>query len=53
MLKDNLSVLKKIEDFGFSAYLVGGCVRDYCMKRESSDIDICTNAKPKDLVNIF
>lgn len=48
-----LEILSKIEEYGFKAYIVGGYVRDYYMKKESSDIDICTNAKPKDLISIF
>lgn len=53
MLKKNLEILKKIESYGYKAYIVGGYVRDYLMKYESSDVDICTNAKPKDLIKIF
>ena len=53
MLKKNLEILKKIESNGYSAYIVGGYVRDYIMKYDSSDVDICTNAKPKDLIKIF
>ncbi len=46
-------VLTKIEDAGFEAYLVGGFVRDYLLGIKSYDIDICTNALPKDLHQIF
>ncbi len=46
-------VLSRIEDNGFEAYLVGGYVRDYLLGIESTDIDICTNAKVKDILNIF
>ena len=46
-------VLKKIEDNDFKAYLVGGYVRDYLMNNETFDIDICTNARPKELKEIF
>lgn len=53
MLKKNLEILKKIEDNGFQAYIVGGYVRDYIMKYDSADVDICTNARPKDLIKIF
>jgi len=53
MLKKNLEILKKIEDNGFQAYIVGGYVRDYLMKYDSADVDICTNARPKDLIKIF
>ena len=53
MLKNGLQIIKKIEDNGYSAYIVGGCTRDYYMKKESYDVDICTNAKPKELIKIF
>lgn len=47
------NILKTIEDNGFKAYLVGGYVRDYLLGISSFDVDICTNALPKDLHNIF
>jgi len=48
-----IDVLEKIEDNGFEAYIVGGYVRDYILGIKSSDIDICTNARVKDLREIF
>lgn len=48
-----LEILKKIESKGFEAYFVGGYPRDKYMGKESSDFDICTNAKPEDLNKIF
>ena len=36
-----------------SLYIVGGYVRDKILGNESSDIDICTNATPKDIKEIF
>lgn len=53
MLKKNLEILSKIEEYGFKAYLVGGYVRDYIMKNDSSDVDISTDARPRDLIKIF
>lgn len=53
MKNDALEILKKIEVQGFEAYIVGGFVRDYCMGKESLDVDICTSATPKDLSTIF
>ena len=46
-------VLNKIEKNGFEAYIIGGYVRDLILNRVSYDIDICTNALPKDLISIF
>lgn len=46
-------VLKKIENSGYEAYLVGGYVRDFVVGKNTYDIDICTNALPKELNKIF
>ena len=53
MLETALKVLKKIEDNGFKAYIVGGFVRDYLLSRESLDVDIATSATPMDIKQIF
>ena len=53
MLNSALKLLKEINDKGFEAYIVGGFVRDYLLGIESSDIDICTNATPKNIKEIF
>ena len=47
------NILKKIESNGFDAYLVGGFVRDYLLGIKTLDVDICTNALPKDLHKMF
>ncbi len=46
-------VLKKIENSGFEAYVVGGFVRDNILGINTTDVDICTNALPKDIIKIF
>ena len=48
-----IKVLEKLESFGYKAYIVGGYPRDLYLKRTSSDIDICTDATPKEIMNIF
>jgi tRNA nucleotidyltransferase (CCA-adding enzyme) len=53
MLENIIEILKKIEDNGYNAYIVGGFVRDYYMGKISNDIDICTNALPDDIKKIF
>ena len=52
-LETAIKVLKKIESFGFKAYIIGGFVRDYLLKIESNDIDITTSASIADLKSIF
>lgn len=46
-------VTRTLEDAGFEAYLVGGCVRDLLMDRNPNDWDITTNAKPEEITDIF
>lgn len=53
MLDIALKLIKKIKDNGFDAYIVGGFVRDYVLGIESNDVDVCTNAEPKDIRKIF
>lgn len=53
MLNTALKLIKKIEEHGFVAYIVGGFVRDYLLGIKSNDIDICTDAKPSDIRSIF
>ena len=53
MNKNIKKILEKLETMGFKAYLVGGFVRDTLIGRETFDVDICTNALPKDLFSIF
>ena len=48
-----LNILKKLEKNGFKAYLVGGYVRNNLLGIYSRDIDICTNALPKDIISIL
>ena len=48
-----LKLINKITDAGFDAYIVGGFVRDYLLGIESNDVDVNTNATPKDLLSIF
>ncbi len=53
MNKNIKNILKKIEDNGYKAYLVGGYVRDTLLGKKSYDIDICTNALPVNLHKLF
>ncbi len=48
-----LEIVRKLEDSGHKAYLVGGCVRDRLIGRSLHDIDIATSAKPEDVMALF
>lgn len=45
--------LEKLNNSGYSAYLVGGCVRDTLMGRVPNDFDITTNAHPDEIQAVF
>ena len=51
--KGAIDILKIFNRNGYEAYFVGGCVRDYLLGEEFSDIDITTNALPEEVKKIF
>lgn len=46
-------LLKMLHNKGFEAYVVGGCVRDSLLGRTPNDWDVCTNAKPDEILDVF
>jgi tRNA nucleotidyltransferase (CCA-adding enzyme) len=46
-------ILGTLEQAGFEAYTVGGCVRDSLLGREPEDWDICTSALPSEVKKLF
>ena len=42
-----------LENGGFEAYLVGGCVRDLLIGKTPKDWDLTTNAKPEEIQSLF
>ena len=46
-------IAKIMKAHGYSAYAVGGCVRDSLMNRAPSDWDMTTNASPEKMIEIF
>ena len=53
MEKNIKKILETLENEGYQAYLVGGYVRDYLLGVTSFDVDIATDALPKDIHRIF
>jgi len=59
-MRDNLVVAKpiheivrKLQDGGFAAYIVGGAIRDLMLGREPKDYDISTSATPEEIRTVF
>ncbi|GAX89762.1 [cytidine(C)-cytidine(C)-adenosine (A)]-adding enzyme [Effusibacillus lacus] len=46
-------VLTRLEQAGFQAYLVGGCVRDMLLGLSPEDYDVTTNALPEQVQDLF
>lgn len=46
-------ILQKLENAGFEAYAVGGCVRDSILGRIPDDWDITTSARPEQVKALF
>ena len=51
--REALKVLYRLRDAGFTAYLVGGGVRDLFLGKKPKDYDISTDAKPGQLRKLF
>ena len=45
--------VKRLENAGFAAYAVGGCVRDACLGLTPHDYDLCTAATPAEMKALF
>lgn len=45
--------LDTLENAGFPAYAVGGCVRDACLGLTPQDYDLCTAAHPSEMEALF
>lgn len=53
MLEIALKFIEEINDHGYQGYIIGGFVRDYLLGISSNDIDVATNATPKEIREIF
>ena len=45
--------LERLNDKGFEAYAVGGCVRDSLLGLTPQDYDLCTDASPRQIAKLF
>ncbi len=53
-IPDDISkLLCRLNDSGYEAFVVGGCVRDSLLGLPPADWDICTAAKPEEIQNVF
>ncbi|WP_059105137.1 CCA tRNA nucleotidyltransferase [Shouchella shacheensis] len=48
-----IPILKKLEESGHSAYVVGGAVRDFLLQRPITDVDVASSAAADEVRRIF
>ena len=47
------ALLARLHRAGYAAYAVGGCVRDSLLGRTPQDWDLCTSARPEQVLALF
>lgn len=53
MARQSENVLRILNEHGYEAYWVGGCVRDELLGRSVDDMDITTSAAPEQVMELF
>jgi poly(A) polymerase len=48
-----IEIVRLLQEAGYEAFWVGGCVRDFLLGREPQDYDIATNATPDQAERLF
>ncbi len=51
--KQAVSIIEKLNEHGYEAYVVGGCVRDSILGKDPADWDITTSARPDQVKALF
>jgi poly(A) polymerase len=47
------SICDTLEQNGYQAFLVGGCVRDILLRQDPTDFDVATDASPDQVMQLF
>lgn len=51
--KEVFDILKRLNDYGYEAYIVGGAIRNYLLNTQILDYDITTNASSNTIKQLF
>ena len=51
--REVLEILRRLNEHGYEAYAVGGCVRDQLLGRTPDDWDLTTSARPEQVMELF
>lgn len=49
----SVKVVERLQNAGFEAFWVGGCVRDFLLGRQAKDYDVATSARPEQVEAVF
>ncbi len=52
-MQDGSEIIRTLREAGYSAWLVGGCVRDLLLGVPPQDYDVATNARPERIAGLF
>ena len=50
---DVRKIISRLNEAGYEAFAVGGCIRDSILGREPEDWDITTSATPQEIKRVF
>src|SRR5258706_4066061 len=50
---DVLALCQRLDQAGFRAWIVGGCLRDLLLGKTVSDWDLATDARPDEMARVF
>lgn len=48
-----IKVVNRLQEHGYEAYLVGGCIRDLLLGQSPKDFDVATDAHPEEVRDLF
>src|SRR5262249_54230014 len=51
--KQVLQLCQQLDQAGFQAWIVGGCLRDVLRGQPVSDWDVATDARPEEIMRVF
>jgi putative nucleotidyltransferase with HDIG domain len=52
-MQDGSEIIRTLREAGYSAWLVGGCVRDLLLGAAPKDYDVATSARPEEIAALF
>jgi poly(A) polymerase len=48
-----IDIVNRLNEAGYEAYIVGGCIRDLLLGKDAKDFDVATSATPEEVKGLF